>query len=67
MQQELNGSKTILPQTSPGRDVSIVSLPGLLDLLIVLEDQLVACPGIVPLLSNTLRDALVEVIDDGGS
>jgi hypothetical protein len=49
------------PHESP-----MVSLSGLLDLLDALEDQLACAPGIIPLLSNTLRDELEEVADYGG-
>jgi hypothetical protein len=67
MQQEFNVSATSIPQAPPCHDIPIVTLDGLLDLLTVLEDQLVACPGIIPLLSNALKEELAEVIDDGGS
>jgi hypothetical protein len=67
MSNYLNAFDNRLPQTTPGRDVPIVGLPGLLDLLTAMEDQLASCPGIIPLLRNTLREELVEVVDDGGS
>jgi hypothetical protein len=42
----------------------ITSLAGLLDLLTMLEDQLAACPGAIPVLAYTLRDEREGVVDD---
>jgi hypothetical protein len=58
----LENRKTLVPKETP-----TLSIPGLLDMLTVLEDELASCPGIVPLLSNTLREMLEEVVDDGCS
>jgi hypothetical protein len=52
----------ILPQAPPHHDVPITTLTGLLDLLDVLADELAAAPGIIPILSRTLRDELDEVL-----
>ena len=65
MQKNLNVPENSLPQMPDLCGTSIVSLTGLSDLLTVLEDQLVACPGAIPVLANTLRDALEEVAGDG--
>jgi hypothetical protein len=54
-----------LPQMPEPCGTPIISIVGLLDLLTALEDQLAACPGAIPVLANTLRDELEEVVDDG--
>jgi hypothetical protein len=46
----------------PGELTPTLSLPGLADLLIALEPELLALPGPIPVLSNTLRELLVEVV-----
>jgi hypothetical protein len=63
MQMNSNLSN-ILPQMPLPNDVPIISLSGLVDLLTVLEGQLVQCPGAIPVLANTLREMLLEAIDD---
>ena len=65
MQQDNNFSETILPQMPLSCGVLTLSVVGLLDLLTALEDQLGNCPGIIPLLANTLRSELEGVVDDG--
>jgi hypothetical protein len=47
----------------PGQLSPTLSLPGLADLLLALEPELLALPGAIPLISNTLREMLLEVID----
>jgi hypothetical protein len=49
-------------QPLPLYDNPTLSLHGLVDLIAALEDELATCGGIVPLLANELRDALVQEV-----
>ncbi|HZA25787.1 MAG TPA: hypothetical protein VFA32_24860 [Dehalococcoidia bacterium] len=64
MQQKHNSFTPSIPLPSTPRETPTLSITGLLDLLTALEDQLVACPGSIPVLSITLRDVLAEVVND---
>lgn len=57
----------ILPQGLPlHHDIPTTTLTGLLDLLDALDDELTDAPGIIPILSRTLREELVELVGGGG-
>jgi hypothetical protein len=66
MHNNRNLYSLILPQGTPPHHAALITtLDGLLDVLIVLEAQLVQCPGAIPVLANTLREMLLEVVVDG--
>jgi hypothetical protein len=64
MQENLNAFDNSLPQAPLTCETPAISLSGLADLIIALEDELAQCPSPAALMANSLREMILEAIDD---